>query len=164
MKKAMVLFCMILIPCVTYAWPPQFTIEARGGATEPLDDGELLGIASSSGFAYTSTMYSNAEYVFFDDGIELGRMAVLEATPYLITGDQIDGQSAIQVNGWTTADQVELKLAILYMDPVHGWREYHTYSDNRLDMAPTNLWVPSMSVWGIIVLLLAIPLIIMIKR
>ncbi len=156
MKKFMVVFSLLFMPACMFAGT--FSITPYGGATEPLSPGDQVDIIASVGFL--NDVLSSVEFRFYHSGIYLGNVSN-PTNNVQIVGDNAIGQATLDVGAFPDANEVELVINSTHygVPPLYHWP-----SQNKLAVAPTEPFVPTLHVSGLILLLAALSFILFWKR
>lgn len=155
MKNWICLISLALIAMSAHAL--EFTIAPGTGYSEPLNDGDIIEIDATLSPSVGHS-YSNSWWQLYYNSTLLGEVL----TPGTFNVDPgtgvASGSDALVVDVYTAANRVGLHLATSFAG------QWQWYSDNLLEVLPTAPMTPSTSVWGLIVLLVAVPFIVLWRR
>jgi hypothetical protein len=148
---------LLMVVAIQAQGDPRFYIQPTGGATEPLNPGDSIEVYNSEYMA--GHTFSNAFFEFYHNGIYVGRVLASNST-YDVDGfGQVIGEGVLEVGQYTWADGVKVQVETVFAMQVYTWNSY-----NMLQVANSTVLVPSLSHWGLMVLLILIPAVMLFYR
>jgi len=135
-----------------------YTIAPGTGYSEPLSQGDVLtvGICSEPDAGYT---FQDAWFVLFYNSTELGTVYTTYESFGFDSYGYLVGSDPLNIGTYTMADAVGLRVTSRLATSI-----FTRNSTNTLAVGPTGPMTPSTSAWGLIILLLSVPAIIIWRR
>ncbi|MBN1296459.1 hypothetical protein JXA80_06740 [bacterium] len=155
MKHVLCLLCIVCMATGTQA-VVYFTIAPGSGYSEPLSNGDIIEVDVTTQPASAGESLSDSWWTLYYNSIELGELYTSYGAFDLDVSGNLVGSDSLTVGGYTAANRVRLHVTTVLIPPPR-----HSYSTNYLEVLPTSPMTPSTSTWGLIVLLLAVPVIIL---
>ena len=158
MKKLLVILAMIMMVSGVHA-AVYFNIGPATGYSEPLSEGDVIEVTATTQSAQAGETVRDSWWLFYYNNVELGEVLTLKPA-FTINGSyELVGSDPLTVGSYVMANRVHLRI----------WsglatQNYYTNSNNYLEVQPTGPMTPSTSTWGLIILLLAVPAVILWRR
>ena len=150
MKK--LIWIPILLLMCTAAFAGRFTIARQDGTTDPLENGDIITVDSSVDFGFHTVAFVYFEY--YHSGHASAISDAIEVHTFEIYGSQLIGTVEYNSNGYDWAEEIGVVVKTLSGQPP---RLFTWYSDNRLPTTATMPYIPTLNMWGLILLLIAVP-------
>ncbi|MCD4654853.1 hypothetical protein K8T06_13080 [bacterium] len=156
MKKLVLLAALLVLTTGVNAL--DFTIAPGSGYSEPMSQGSVVAVGTVITPSPVHT-FMDAWHSLFYGSMPLGLVYTtfgsfdLDGYGYLIGSDPLD------LGAYTMADACGLHVETRLATTVYSWD-----SNNTLVVGPTGPMTPSTSTWGLIILLLGVPAVIIWRR
>ncbi len=158
MKKLFIAGLIVFLSAGAFA--DHFTIaDPNGGSLEP---GDIIEIADSNTFP-ASYWYSDAHYRLYYSGTQIARVHVPFDQQFFDLSDttyKIEGYGNLYVGSYIWTDEIEVEIQLA----TFGKPQYTFDSTNTLPVNPQGPVAPSISVYGIVLLVAGISLYLYNKR
>ena len=157
MKKLVICFVLLVAVTAVHAGP-EFTFARVDGTSDPLDPGDWITIDWSTDFA--GYPFGYAYFQLYYQGVLVCPEQLVTNHTFQNAGSELVGNAEFDPGAYVWADEVGLLVKTIYfpkdgdeMDSLASWYSYNTWVVN-----PSGAYVPSMSLWGLLFLLIAVPL------
>lgn len=158
MRKLLFLLAFVLFVSGTQA-AVYFTIAPGPGFSEPLSEGDMVMIDTviqpgMPGEAIINTLWE------FSYGLHVLGEVYTTYDAFTMDGSgYVSGVDVLDVDVYETANSLRLHIWSRFVQ-----QQYHSYSTNSLEVLPTMAVTPSTTAWGLIVLLLLVPAVLIWRR
>lgn len=140
----------------------QSTFQISDSTGEPLIETDQIIVDSSISYP-SNYIYSDANFFLYYQGTLIGPVHIPfdKQHLYLDGSYQLQGYADMEYGDYTWAD--ELMMEVLFARPGFPGQLHHT-SINTLQVTPLTERAPSITTWGLIILLILIPAIMLFRR